>query len=186
MISQLLALPRWPLLPLEGEDVAHIPVQHGPHHEDRGVVCLCRTPKEREEDNSTETIGMSAVPVGHPGAGLGLSWRGLSGHGQCHHHYGGMRCPLSPHRVSIGPKEGLRVFGVTQHPRHLPSCKSHSCRMSSLVLLHSEIPLIPPTAPQQTNLQGGKVSCSHPEAFRPVCSYQANRKKSCAWADKGS
>lgn len=110
----------------------------------------------------------------------------LSGHGQCHHRYGGMRCPLSPRWVSIGPKEGLRVFGVTRHPRHLPSCKSHSCRMTSLVLLHSEIPLIPPTAPQQTNLQGGKVSCSHPEAFRPVCNYQANRKKSCAWADKGS
>lgn len=116
MISQLLALPRWPLLPLEGEDVAHIPVQHGPNHEDRGVVCLCRTPKEREEDNSTETIGMSAVPIGHPGAGLGLAWRGL--------------WPMPPslwwdampavttpglHRS----QEGLRVFGVTRHPRHL-------------------------------------------------------------------
>lgn len=77
MISQLLALPRQPLLPLEGEDVAHVPVQHSPHHEDGGVIRLCRTPKEREEDNSTETIGMSAVPMGHPGAGLGLAWRGL-------------------------------------------------------------------------------------------------------------
>lgn len=73
MIFQLLALPRQPLLPLEGEDVAHVPVQHGPHHEDGGVVCLCRTPKEREEDNSTETIGVSAVLTGHPGAGLDLT-----------------------------------------------------------------------------------------------------------------
>lgn len=187
MISQLLALPRQPLLPLEGEDVAHVPVQHGPHHEDGGVVRFCRTPKEREEENSTETIRMSAVPMGHPGAGLDLTWRGsLLGHGQYQHHYGRMQCLLSPCQVSISPKGGLSAFGVTRHPRCLPSCKTHSSHMTGLVLPHSEIPLIPPTAPQQANLQGGKVSCSQPEAFEHVHSYQAIREKNCTWTDKGS
>lgn len=75
MTSQLLPLPRQPLLPLQGEDVAHVPVQHGPDHEDGGVVRHCRTPEEREEDNSTETIGVAAVPSGHPGTGFGF-WSG--------------------------------------------------------------------------------------------------------------
>lgn len=110
----------------------------------------------------------------------------LLGHGQCQHHYGGMQCLLSPRRVSIGPKKVLSAFGVTRCPRCLPSHKTHSSQITSLVLPHSEIPLIPLTAPHQANLQGGKVSCSHPEAFGPVCSYRAIREKSCAGADKGS
>lgn len=69
-----LPIPRQPLLPLQGEDVAHVPVQHSPHHEDRGVVQHYRAPEEREKDNSTETIRVAAVPTGHPGTGFGLCW----------------------------------------------------------------------------------------------------------------
>jgi len=104
VICQLLTLPRQPFLPLEGEDVAHVPVQHGPHHEDGGVICLCRTPKEREEDNNTEIIGMSAIPSGHPGAELDLAWKGLCrgmantgittvGRSACCHHPGSPSVP---------------------------------------------------------------------------------------------
>lgn len=78
--SQLLPMPRQPLLPLQGEDVAHVPVEHGPNHEDRGVVRHCRTPQEREEDNSTETIRVAAVPTGHPRAGFGF-WRSMASAG---------------------------------------------------------------------------------------------------------
>lgn len=49
-------------LPLKWEDVAHVPVQHSPYHEDRRVVRLCRTPEGKEEDNSSEIIRMSSVP----------------------------------------------------------------------------------------------------------------------------
>lgn len=80
VIPQLLPMPRQSPLPLQGEDVAHVPIEHGPNHEDRGVVRHCRTPEEREEDNSTETIRVAAVPTGHPRAGFGL-WRSMASGG---------------------------------------------------------------------------------------------------------
>lgn len=63
----------------------------------------------------------------------------------------------------------------------LPLCKTHF----GWALSHSEIPLIPLTAPQQAKLQGEEVSYSHPEAFGHIHCYQAIREKCCAWADKG-
>lgn len=62
--------------------------------------------------------------------------------------------------------------------------KTHPSQM--VPLHHSETPQIPLRAPQQTNLQGGKVTCSHLEGFGAIHSYQAIREKSCAQADKAS
>lgn len=202
-------------LPLERENVAHIPVQHSPYHEDWRVVRLCRTPEGREKDNSTEIIQKFICPQlnslhskihqrntqrrDRTGRGWiqffflfhllcfqgdiqGQDW--ISYWGLC---WGTsiasittVGCSAWCHHIG-SPSDLWEVCTFLGWLWCLPPCKTHS----GWALSHSEIPLIPLTAPQQAKLQAEKVSYSHPEAFGHIHCYQAIREKCCAWADKG-